>query len=151
MIIKKQLKEGQRVKIIRPIEDYPGSAQFHVRDFPDSWEGIIIGIGITNDGFYHAYDLLGNDGVILKNCPAPALFPVPDGIKRDIVKIINRITVSFENEVEREEFIAGRNYVDMAFEDQDAALVLYHLGKMAGIKKERERRKKKSLKTTLAR
>jgi hypothetical protein len=144
--VTKKIEVGKRVKVIKP-RTY---SMPPVWEIAEGWEGIVTKIGITEDGFYYAYDLLGDDGVSVINYPGLSLMELIPGTERDVVMIIRNLLMASESEVEMAELNTAMRYVSQIdFSPFMMMYTLFHYGKTVGKKEERQR--KKSLKTTLAR
>lgn len=134
----KKIEVGKRVKVIKPRTD----TMPQVWEVPQGWEGIVTKIGITEDGFYYAYDLLGDDGLSVTNYPGLSLMELIPGTERDVVMIIRNLLIASESEVEMAELKTAMRYVSQM--ESSLFMMLYtifHYGKTVGKKEERKKKK----------
>ena len=141
MIIR-EFKVGQEVLVIRDREEFVGGKDNKEPSVPRGWKASVIKKRPSKDNFAYIYDLQGEDGSISTGYPSFCLMENLPGMQ-EVINRIGHLIVGTNDENEQRDLDNAVTYLLKSGYDSSRALmaIAYYLGKTAGIREERRRKK----------
>jgi len=141
-MVVREFNIGEEVLVIRDREEFPASKDNQEPSVPRGWRGTVANKRLPEDNFAYIYDLQGEDGTISTGYPSYCLMENTPGMQ-EVINRIGHLIVGTNDENEQRDLDNAMTYLLKSGYDSSRALmaIAYYLGKTAGIREERRRKK----------